>query len=152
MKKSIYLFLVVSILVSCTSKPHYVVKGKIDGSDSITFYLQKRDAGKTITIDSAVSKKGSFTMKGEQLIIPSSSSLLPATRERERHFYLENSEITVTGNIDSLFNAKVTGSKTQDEYNSFIESNKPLSDAVFQDIPGIPGIKKIKRCGASCTA
>ena len=51
-------------MASCTSEPHYVVKGKIDGSDSITFYLQKREAGKTITIDSAVSKKGSFTMKG----------------------------------------------------------------------------------------
>ena len=63
MKKIIYLF-IGAILVSCSSKPHYTVTGKIEGSDSITFYLQKREAGKIISIDSAVSKKGSFKMKG----------------------------------------------------------------------------------------
>ncbi len=129
MKKSIYLFLVVSLVVSCTSKPHYVVKGKIDGSDSITFYLQKRDAGKTVTIDSAVSKKGSFTIKGGAVDYPQMIQLVAGNTRKRMAFYLENSDITITGNIDSLFNAKVTGSKTQDDYNSFIESNKPLSDA-----------------------
>ena len=64
MKKVIYLFIVGIIMSSCSSKPHYVVKGKIAGSDSITFYLQKREAGKTVSIDSAVSRKGTFTMKG----------------------------------------------------------------------------------------
>jgi peroxiredoxin len=136
MKKIIYLSLVVSMMVSCTSKPHYVVKGKIDGSDSITFYLQKRDAGKTITIDSAVSKKGSFTMKGGAVEYPQLIQLVAGNTRKRTAFYLENSEITITGSLDSLFNAKVTGSKTQDEYNAFIESNKPLSDAyskVYQE-------------------
>ena len=43
-------------------------------------------------------------------------------------FYLENSSITINGKLDSLYNASVTGSKTQDEYQSFIDSNKPLSE------------------------
>jgi peroxiredoxin len=128
MKKSIYLILILSVFVSCTSKPHYVVKGKIEGSDSITFYLQKRDAGKTITIDSAISKKGSFTIKGGVVEYPQLIQLVAGTTRKRTAFYLENSEITITGTLDSLFNAKVTGSKTQDEYNAFLESNKPLSD------------------------
>ena len=136
MKKSIYLFLVISVIASCTSKPHYVVKGKIEGSDSITFYLQKRDAGKTITIDSAVSKKGSFTIKGGAVDYPQLIQLVAGSTRKRTAFYLENSEITISGSLDSLFNAKVTGSKTQDEYNGFIESNKSLSDkysATYQE-------------------
>ncbi len=125
-------------------KPHYVVKGKIDGSDSITFYLQKRDAGKTITIDSAVSKKGSFTIKGGAVEYPQLIQLVAGNTRKRTAFYLENSEITITGTLDSLFNAKITGSKTQDEYNAFIESNKPLSDKYSKIIPGLPGCKKSK--------
>jgi len=128
MKNSIYLFFVTMILVSCTSGPHYVVKGKIDGSDSIMFYLLKRDAGKTITIDSAVSKKGSFTIKGGVVDYPQLIQLVAGNTRKRTAFYLENSEISITGSLDSLFNAKVTGSKTQDEYNAFLASNKPLSD------------------------
>jgi peroxiredoxin len=128
MKKSIYLLVAVAILMSCTSKPHYVVKGKIVGSDSITFYLQKREDGKTISIDSAVSKKGLFTLKNGSVNYPQLIQLVAGNTRKRMAFYLENSEISITGTIDSLFSAKVTGSKTQDEYNAFIESNKPLSD------------------------
>ena len=53
---------------------------------------------------------------------------MQANTRKRTSFYLENSEITVTGSLDSLYKAKVTGSKTQDEYQSFIDSNKPLSD------------------------
>ena len=60
MKRITYLLIFAVSMTFCTSKPHYVVKGNIGGSDSVTFYLQKRAEGKTINIDSAVSKKGIF--------------------------------------------------------------------------------------------
>ena len=139
-------------MVSCTSKPHYVVKGKIDGSDSITFYLQKRDAGKTITIDSAVSRKGSFTIKGGAIEYPQLIQLVAGNTRKRTAFYLENSEIIITGSLDSLFNAKITGSKTQDEYNAFIESNKPLSDAYSRTYQEYQAARKLKQCRTSCRA
>lgn len=129
MKKIIYPLFVALALVSCSARPHYEVKGNINGSDSIMFYLQKRDDGKTVTIDSAVSRKGYFTMKGGVVDHPQLVQLLAGSSKKRAAFYLENSNIMITGNIDSLFNVKVTGSKTQDEYNSFIEANKPLSEA-----------------------
>jgi peroxiredoxin len=128
MKKSIYLFLITSLIAGCTSKPHYVVRGKIVGSDSITFYLQKRDGGTTVTIDSAVSKKGLFTMKRGSVDYPQLIVLVAGNTRKRTAFYIENTEISITGNLDSLFNAKVTGSKTQDEYNTLLELNKSLSD------------------------
>jgi peroxiredoxin len=128
MKKFIYLF-ISAILFSCSSKPHYTVVGKIEGSDSITFYLQKRDAGKTVSIDSAVSKNGSFTLKSGVVPYPQMIQLVAGNTRKRTSFYLENSEITVKGSLDSLFKADVTGSKTQDEYKKFVDSNKPLSDS-----------------------
>lgn len=128
MKKIIYLLIATILIASCSSGPHYVVKGKIAGSDSITFYLQKREAGKTITIDSAVSKKGSFTIKGGKVDYPQLIQLVAGNTRKRTSLYLENSEITITGSLDSLFKAKITGSKTQDEYESFVASNKQLSD------------------------
>jgi peroxiredoxin len=127
MKNVIYLFISI-ILFSCSSKPHYSINGKIAGSDSITFYLQKREAGKTVTIDSAVSKKGSFEMKGGVINYPQLIQLVAGNTRKRTAFYLENSDITIKGSLDSLFKATVTGSKTEDEYLAFINSNKPLSD------------------------
>jgi peroxiredoxin len=129
MKKIIYLLVIAIIIASCSSEPHYVIKGKIEGSDSITFYLQKREAGKAVNIDSAVSKKGSFTLKGGKVDYPQLIQLVAGDTRKRTSFYLENSEIAITGSLDSLFKAKITGSKTQDEYQSFVDSNKPLSDS-----------------------
>ena len=128
MKKVIYLFVIGAIMSSCSSKPHYTIKGKIDGSDSITFYLQKREGNKVVSIDSAISKKGAFTLKGGVIDYPQMIQLVAGNTRKRTSFYLENSEISVTGSLDSLFNAKISGSKTQDEYKTFIDSNKPLSD------------------------
>jgi peroxiredoxin len=130
MKKLIYLAVLPLFIASCSSSvPHYVVKGNIEGSDSIMFYIQKREAGKTITIDSAVSKKGTFVLKSGAVDYPQLIQFVAGKTRKRTSFYLENSEITVTGSLDSLFKAKVTGSKTQDEYQTFVDSNKPLSDS-----------------------
>jgi peroxiredoxin len=128
MKGSAFLFIIISLLASCTSTPHYIVKCRIEGSDSITFYLQKREAGSTIKIDSAVSRKGSFILKRGYVDHPQLVQLVAGNSRKRTAFYLENSEITITGNLDSLFNAKVTGSKTQDEYDALVESGRQLSD------------------------
>jgi peroxiredoxin len=128
MKNVIYLIVLVAIMSSCSSKPHYTVNGKISGSDSITFYLQKREAGKTVSIDSAISHKGSFTMKGGVVDYPQLIQLVAGNTRRRTSFYLENSEINITGSLDSLFKADIKGSKTQDEYKAFINSNKSISD------------------------
>ncbi|MCE5344720.1 MAG: AhpC/TSA family protein [Bacteroidales bacterium] len=133
MNKVFYMLAAVVFMAACSSEPHYVVKGKISGSDSVTFYLQKKEAGKTVTIDSALSKKGSFTFKKGYIDYPQLVQFVAGSTKMRTSFYLENSEISITGSLDSLFNAKITGSKTQDEYRSFIEMNKPLSEQ-YSDI------------------
>lgn len=132
MKRIIYLVAVILLVSACSVEPKYVVRGKIEGSDTITFYLQKREAGKIVNIDSAVSSKGNFTMKGGAVDHPQLVQLVAGDTRKRTSFYLENSVITVKGSLDSLFKAEISGSKTHDEYKSFVESNKPLSDIYSQ--------------------
>jgi peroxiredoxin len=133
MNKIFYFLILTAFMAACSSKPQYVVKGKIEGSDSITFYLQKRDAGKLISIDSAVSKKGEFTMKGGVIDYPQVIQLVAGNTKKRTSFFLENSKISIVGSLDSLFKAKIKGSKTQDQYQVYLDSNKPLSDK-YSDI------------------
>lgn len=127
MKKIIYLFVITAVIASCSSEPKFVVKGNIEGSDSIMFLLQKREAGVIVTIDSAIAEKGKFTLTGK-VDFPDMVQLVALNTRNRTSFYLENSEIEITGTLDSLFNAKIVGSATQDEYRLFVESNKVLSD------------------------
>lgn len=128
MKKFVFSLVTVVLIWSCSGEKGYIVKGKIEGSDSITFYLQKRDGAQTVNIDSATSSNGSFTMKGGSIEYPQLVQLVAGDTRKRTSFYLENSAITIRGTLDSLFKAEIQGSKTHDEYNSYVESNKPLSD------------------------
>ena len=116
-----------SSVAACGSEPHYVIKGNIEGSDSVTFLLQKRDGRTLVNLDSAISKKGIFKMEGI-VEFPEKVQLIALNTRNRASLYLENSEITITGTLDSLSDAKITGSRTQDEYKSFVLLNKPLSD------------------------
>jgi peroxiredoxin len=128
MKSIIYLIVITLLAASCSTEPHYTIKAKIAGSDSITFFLQKRDAGKTITIDSAVSKKGVFKFSGGAVDYPQIVQLIAGNTKKRTSFYIENSEIVITGSLDSLAKIDIKGSKTQDEYKAFVASNKRLTD------------------------
>jgi peroxiredoxin len=129
MKKLVFMFVIAALMASCkTKEPHYVVKGKISGADSTTFFLQKREAGKFVKIDSAVVLKGEFTMTGGKVDYPDMVYLMAKNSRMGKSFYLENAEITITGKLDSLYLAKVTGSKTQSEFDSLQASMKPVNN------------------------
>ncbi len=131
--KNLFYCVVIAILVAaCSSDPHYVINGKIDGADSVTFLLQKRADGKIVNIDSAVALKGSFKMKGGSVKYPEMVLLVAKDTRMRTSFYLENSEITITGKLDSLYNATITGSRTQDEYTGFVNSTKQLEEKYSQ--------------------
>ncbi|HBC79032.1 MAG TPA: hypothetical protein DEO60_00170 [Bacteroidales bacterium] len=128
MKKYFFLPLIAMAIAACSSEPHYVINAKIEGADSVTFLLQKIEAGKIVAIDSAFAEKGSFTMKGGSIKYPDLVLLSARNTRMRTQFFLENTEITITGKLDSLYGAKITGSKTQDEYNNFVNSLSTFSD------------------------
>jgi peroxiredoxin len=127
MNKAIYLFVLAAFIIGCSSQPHFLIRGNISGSDSVKFLLQKRGLAKYETIDSAVSKKGIFKMKGT-VEYPDLVILTTANTTKRLTFFLENSKIEITGNIDSVADAKIIGSKTQDEFKTFKDADKVLGN------------------------
>jgi peroxiredoxin len=131
MKKIIYLFLAAAIMAACNTAPkipHFNITGKIAGADSVTFILQKRVEGKTVKVDSAMVLKGVFKIKGGAVEYPERMNLMVKGRRAGLSLYVENSDIVITGHIDSLSFAKISGSKTQDEFSSYQESLKPVNE------------------------
>jgi peroxiredoxin len=119
MKKLLYLFIIALAATACTSKPGFVINGTIAGTDTGTVFLQKRAAGAIVTIDSAKIKKGAFSMKGA-VNYPQIVMLSLQGAHGGKMFFIENSEINIAGNKDSLYVASVSGSKTQAEYEAYI--------------------------------
>lgn len=130
MKKSIILLFVLAVAVSCSKEPKFVINGTIEGADNGMVVLQKRIPGGYSVIDSATIEKGMFRMEGV-IDYPQMVNLAVKDKRGGLNFFIENSEITIHGNADSLFAASVTGSQTQGEYEtykaSFDESNNEMS-------------------------
>jgi peroxiredoxin len=127
MKRNLALLFVAAVFVAASAQSgKYSVTGKIEGAEKVEFFLQKTLAGKVINLNSAVVKNGTFIMKGESLEYPEQVVLITGVDKYRLSFFLENSDITITGRLSSLSNAIVTGSKTQDEYNALNQSQLPV--------------------------
>ena len=105
MKKIATLLIIALTIISCSTKERYAVKGKIDGANGVTFYLKIERDGNFVKIDSAVSKRGSFRMKGGVIEYPQIAML--AAGNKMTSFYLENSNVTIKGSLDSLSKANI---------------------------------------------
>lgn len=130
MKKTVILFLVLAVAASCAREPKYRIAGTIDGIDIATMVLQKRIPGGYEVIDSVVLENGAFEMTGV-IDYPQMVTLAIRGRRGGLNFYLENSDMTIHGHADSLYQASVSGSKTQGEFDTykaaFDESNSEMS-------------------------
>jgi len=127
MKSVFYLLTIAALMAACTSEPRYTIKGDIAGSENEIFYLQRVVDGQIAPIDSAVSEKGSFKMTGT-IDYPDLVQLVAMNKGGRINFYLENAKINVNGQIESLEAATISGSKTQDEYQSLIGASQSFNE------------------------
>ena len=127
MKKSICLLAFTGIVFSSLAQtPHYEITGKIDGAEGVKFVLQKNATGKMVSLDTVVVVNGMFKITGGSVEYPEMAYFATLDRKKSLSFFLENSNITITGKLESLADAKITGSKTQDEILPLLEFIKPL--------------------------
>ena len=129
MKKVLRLIIITVLFISCSSEPHYVIKGEIAGGEGNMFYLRKKVSGQSVIIDSTKITNGKFTIKGGAVEYPEIVSLINKETGSGFSFYLENTNITIKGSIDTLENVRISGSKTQDEQVSYSKSQKILDDS-----------------------
>ena len=126
----------------------YEIHAKIDGAEGLTFTLQERAHGRIVAIDSAKVVNGQFTIKGHTAMHPALANLVSREKRKSLSFFLENSVITIQAKLDSLNNAKITGSKSQDEFYQFMNLLKPYQEknaSLFKDFQAASQVKDTAR-------
>ena len=139
MRTFIVIFVCLFMGVSCQNKPHYTINGKISGNaDGMKVLLNKLGDMKLMLVDSTFIKDGKFVFEGVVDEPGYYSIMIDRTPKGEvssgkymtsSRFYLENSPISFSGNIDSLSSyfwsagpqkkAVITGSATEDLYQKY---------------------------------
>ena len=122
-KKISILFTAAIILASCSTKVEngYVVTGTVDTTlNNSKIYLQKRNDGPLVTLDSTLIAGTEFKFKGTidypevyYLTIPATKSSVP--------FFIEPAEIIVNIRTKDIDKTKITGSKSQAQYDSYLD-------------------------------
>lgn len=113
MKNSLLFALVVSFF-ACTQTPSYKVNVKLTSAEGKA-YLSQRIKGDWVKLDSAELKGGECQFKGV-VKNPDICYLSVGLRKDKLPFFIENSVLSITGSIDSITKAKVTGSTVHDEF------------------------------------
>jgi hypothetical protein len=124
MKKIILLLSAAVVLISCNKvgKDEYLISGTATGIDNgKTIILETQDAtGMMLPKDTVKVENGKFVMKGT-ITEPAFYTIQLEGAQAKIPFILENGEVTITINKDSIQKSKVSGTYNNDEYVSFNE-------------------------------
>lgn len=111
---------------ACTQTPVYKINVSITSAEGKA-YLSNRVNGEWVKLDSVVLHKGEGKFKGT-VKNPDICYLSVSNSTQKLPFFIENSAIIITGSLDSLSVAKVTGSATQDEYQKLQDQLNELDE------------------------
>ena len=116
MKKIAFTLLSVVLLsTACSQQGEYTVTGTIEGLEGRIMLLTLNEEGDFVPVDSAEVTDGTFTFTGS---VPGAQMARMTIDGRPGpSFFLENAEITIEGKADSLREAVISGSSTQDIMN-----------------------------------
>ena len=141
MKKILFIAIIGLLVFSCknNNKDNFAINGIVNGVDTGRVFLQTVVDNKIETVDTAEINKGNFTFKGiiknpELYLIKLSSKaeLLP--------FFVENSNITVKINPDSIGDAIIEGSESQNAFHTFskeIEKYQKKENGIYAQYQNI---------------
>ena len=115
---------VIIFMQSCSARfdnvDGYTVNGRIDGIGNGKVILARLDliTNERVDVDSTEIKDGKFTFKGK-IESPYFHTLFFNNTKDKIHFFLENSEINISGDIHDIENTKITGSREDSLFRSY---------------------------------
>lgn len=127
MNNLISIIAVAILLVSCNADPSYNIDGILAGAEGKTVYLERREGGEWIRVDSVVIADKAFHFSG-RVGYPSAYYLSIDGGRGYRMFFLENSNIFITGHADTLYNLIVKGSASNNEFEKYSSSLEIIYD------------------------
>ena len=130
--RNLFAILVIALAVfSCQpAKNEFLIKGTFAGVETGKVYLQKLVDGRPQSIDTADISDGKFTFKGK-MEIPDIRFLRLNEQDYFAQLFIDNSNITISAKKDSLRNTKITGSPTQDIFQTYVNEMEKLNKDVM---------------------
>jgi len=130
MRNFFAILVLVTTIFSCrTAKDEYLIKGSIAGVETGKVYLQKLVAGQTETVDTADVVGGKFTFKGK-MTMPDFRILRLNEQDYFGQFFLDNADITIVAQKDSLRKTKIKGIPTNDVFMIYSNEMEKLQNEV----------------------
>ncbi len=126
----ISLLFIAALLAACSSDPcskPYTVEGSIEGWNAGWVYLQHREQGKYVSVDSMMSENGEFRFTGN-ISHPKMAYIKLENVDRPISFFLEASSIKINATSDKTSLAQITGSTTQDIYKKYLDESGDFSN------------------------
>lgn len=118
MKKLFYALMAMVLLYSCNSEPQYKISVTLENASTGTALLQKMEQRLPVTIDSIQFEKGKFVFKGTvpepdfyYIKLADTLGIIP--------LLLENKQITINADIDSIYGVDIKGSESTNKYIEF---------------------------------
>ncbi|MFA6400760.1 MAG: TlpA disulfide reductase family protein [Salinivirgaceae bacterium] len=123
MKRLLPIILIAFIACNTPKEEQFILNGTISGDTPEKAYLKLYQEGKLTVVDSTDILGGEFTFDGK-VDFPDYYYIQIGELKDYIGFFVENSEITISGNIDSLTNAKISGSSVQLQYEAYQDLKK----------------------------
>ncbi len=135
MRNLILLVFALAIFSGCKKTPEYNIHGTINGATNEMVYMIKLSQGERITIDSVAMENGIFKFSGSENV-PQVYFIRIENQRPVIELFIENSDITISADLESPNKATITGSSVHDEYDLYLdridEFNKKIEDAYYE--------------------
>jgi len=130
MKKLLATLVIAFTIFACqTTKDKFSIKGTIAGVETGKVYLQKIVDGRPQSIDTADVVEGKFAFQGK-MEVPDIRILRLNEQDYFAQLFLDNSDVKVVANKDSLRSTKITGSPTQDIFKDYLTELERINKEV----------------------
>jgi len=119
------LVVVAIAFTGCKKESKYIINGKVAGIEKGKAFLEVFEAGKWVITDSAEIKAEKFMFTGK-MQLPEMKYLVIDGIPDNFPFFIDNSEISLTVNKDSIDKTKITGSVSQLLYEDYLKQVAPI--------------------------
>ncbi|RZJ66159.1 MAG: AhpC/TSA family protein [Flavobacterium sp.] len=134
MKKALFALLIPALLISCSKVGvnEFIINGEVKGVDGKNVILQRQDDSLgTVAVDTAKIEKGKFKFQGN-ITEPAMYSLQIESVKDKSFLVVENAEIDIEVDKDSVFKNKISGSYNNEQLSEFgqmsVKLQKELMD------------------------
>lgn len=134
MKKVLLALLVPALLVSCSKvgENEFIINGEVKGVDGKNVILQRQDDSLgTVSIDTAKIENGKFMFKGT-ITEPEMYSILIESVKDKSFLVVENAEIDIEIDKDSVFKNKLSGSYNNEQLSDFGQMSVKLQKDMME--------------------